>query len=87
MIVDVNQNLLYRTDRGRSKAFWGRFEQQTADTERESYARVGKSVALARLGLIETANQLNSGREEPTAAIRTFMAAIEQPLEGKLLLI
>ena len=33
--------------------------------------------------MVEHANILNSGKEESTAAIRTFMAAVEQPLEGK----
>jgi len=77
---------LCRTDRARSNAFWQRYEQQTQDTDKENYVRLGKAISLARLGLVENANLLNSGREEPTTAIRTLMAAVEQPLEGKLLL-
>ena len=45
--------------------------------------RLGKTISQARLGVVEHANILNSGKEESTAAIRTFMAAVEQPLEGK----
>ena len=73
-------------DRARSKSFWARYELQTQERDRESYVKLGKTIALSRLSMIEMANLLNSGREEPTEAIRTFMAAIEQPLEGKLIL-
>ena len=46
-------------------------------------SRIGKTVSAARLSIIDAANNLNSGSTEPVEAIKSFMEALDNPIEGK----
>lgn len=67
------------TDRLRAQQFWSRYE---GNPETEVLARTGRSLAEARLNVIKSCNAMNNtGTINAPQAVKSFLAAVDQPLE------